>query len=330
MTVTDRLAPPGEATGAPVASAPAAVAAGAGAVRLVARAPRRRAGQVPLWFALPSLGGLLLMLVYPTGYLVALAFTQSSLGRPLERWTGFANFVSAAQSLAFNGSLVRSLVFTTAGSLVQLLLGTGLAVLLRVRGPRLGWAGTLLLLPLVTPPVMVGVAWKLLLAPVGGPLAGLWKSVGAAGFDPLSGGTGAFATLLVIDAWQWTPFVTLLVFAALLGVPDELLEAAQLDGAGVWRTFRAVVWPITAPTVLSTLLLKVVIGFKTFDIVDVVTAGGPGVSTVLAPFEIYRTGLLGDFDMGTAAAETLEFGLLVGVVTTVLTALRAWAVKAGE
>lgn len=280
---------------------------------------------MPGWLAAPSVAGLLVLLGYPTVYLLGLAFTQSSLGRPLNRWTGFANFVEAGQSLAFGGSLLRSVVFAVVGAVVQLAFGTALAMLLRTRGPKLGRAGTLLLLPLVTPPVMVGVAWKLLLAPVGGPLASVFP-----GLDPLGGANSAFATLLVIDSWQWTPFVTLLVFAALLGVPDELLETAQLDGASGWRTFWSVVWPTILPMVLATLLLKVVIGFKTFDIVAVVTAGGPGVSTNLAPYEIWRTGLSGDFDIGTAAAETIVFGLLVGIVTTVLTLLRTRAVHRAE
>jgi multiple sugar transport system permease protein len=273
------------------------------------------------WLAVPSLGGLVVLLGYPVVYLLGLAFTKSSLAKPLTRWTGFDNFVEAAESLAFNGSLVRSVVFAVAGTVVQLAGGIGLALLLRARGRRFGLGGALLLLPLVTPPVMVGVAWKLLLAPVGGPLVG-------PGFNPLGGSVGAFATLLLIDTWQWTPFVALLVFAALLGVPAELLESAQLDGAGAWQSFAAVVWPSVRLTVFSVLLIKLVIGFKVFDIVVVVTEGGPGVSTILAPFEIYRTGLRGDYDMGTAAAETLVFGLVMAVVTTVVTVLRGRAIRA--
>jgi len=296
-------------------------------VRFCARSRKRR---VPLWLAAPSLGGLAVLLVYPTIYLIGLAFTKSTLGRPLLRWTGFDNFVNATQSLAFNGSLLRSAVFSLAGALLQLALGVGLALLLRARGPRLGVAGTLLLLPLVTPPVMVGVAWKLLLAPTGGGLTGLWQVLGIAGFNPLGSGTQASGTLLLIDTWQWTPFVTLLVFAALLAVPDELVEAAQMDGAGAWRTFAAVVWPNIAPTVLSVFLLKVVLGFKAFDLVAVVTEGGPGVSTILAPYEIFRTALRGDFNVGTAAAETLMFALLVGVVTTIVAAMRKRAVAVDQ
>ncbi|MGD9695351.1 MAG: carbohydrate ABC transporter permease [Thermoleophilia bacterium] len=292
------------------------------------RRPAGRRGSVPLWLALPSIGAMAVVLIYPTIYLLGLAFTRSSLGRPLQEWSGWDNFIRANESLAFNGSLWRSAVFAIAGAALQIVLGTALALLLRVRGPRFGLAGTLLLLPLVTPPVMVGVGWKLMLAPVGGPLASTWENLGGSGFDPLASGTGAFITLLLINTWQWMPFVTLLVFAALLSVPQELIEAAEIDGAGAWHRFRAVVWPSILPTVLAASVLTLVIAFKAFDIVAVITRGAPGVSTILAPFEIYRTGLLGDYDMGTAAAETLMFALLVGVVTTALTFVRARVTRA--
>jgi multiple sugar transport system permease protein len=124
--------------------------------------------------------------------------------------------------------------------------------------------------------------------------------------------------------------VTLLVFAALLGVPEELREAASLDGAGAFRTFTSVVWPVVAPNVLSVLLLELVIGLKVFDLVTVVTQGGPGVSTIVSSFEIFRTGMRGSYEIGTAAAETLVFGLVVGVLTTVVTLVRSRAVKADQ
>src|SRR5207248_1425162 len=88
-----------------------------------------------------------------------------------------------------------------------------------------------------------------------------------------------------------------------------------------WRTFTSVTWPVILPTALATLLVKVVIGFKVFDLVVVVTEGGPGVSTILTPFEIYRTALRGDFNVGIAAAETLVFGLLVAAGAALVTVL---------
>ncbi|WP_343943454.1 sugar ABC transporter permease, partial [Pseudonocardia zijingensis] len=187
--------------------------------------------------------------------------------------------------------------------------GVAGALALHARGGRFGLLGAVLLLPMVTPPVSVGVAWKLLLAPVGGGLTGLWGA-----FNPLGSGTGAFLTLVLIHAWQWAPLVLLLAHAALIGVPAELWEAAALDGAGWWRTLRSVVGPVVAPTVVAAAVLQLVIAFKVFDLVAVVTAGGPGVATIVAGFEVFRTAFRGSFEVGTAAAETIVLGLLVGVV----------------
>jgi multiple sugar transport system permease protein len=284
--------------------------------------------RVPLWLALPAITGLGLFLVYPTVYLVALALTKSSLAKPLRAFTGGDNFQSAFAAPAFTPSLVKSTVFAVLVATITTLLGLVLAVLLRSRGTRFGVIGALFLLPLVTAPVLVGVAWKLLLAPVGGGLAGIFDSIGLAGFNPLGSGVGAFVVLLVIHVWQWTPFAILIAFAALGVVRPELLESARIDGAGAWRTFTTVTWPAIAPTIWAVAVLELVIGYKVFDLIVVITAGGPGFSTSLSPYVIYQTGLRGSFDMGTAAAQTLVFAAIVGLVATVVTSLRARALEA--
>ncbi|TQE16803.1 sugar ABC transporter permease [Streptomyces ipomoeae] len=281
----------------------------------------KSAVRVPGALAAPSGVFLAVFAAYPLVYVIGLAFTDSTLARPLQRWTGFDNFRTALESQSFTGSLWRSVLFAVLAAAVQLVLGTALALLLCARARRPGLLGTLLLLPLVTPPVMVGVAWKLLLAPVGGALNGALHAGGLPGVNPLGSSTGAFATLVVIDSWQWTPFVMLLVYAALLGVPDDLREAAALDGAGRWRTIRSIVLPYVEPTLLSVLLLKLVIGFKVFDIVYVVTAGGPGFSTTTSTYDIQRTALQ-EFDVGGAAAATVLFSLLIGLVTSVVAVRR--------
>ncbi|MET0475180.1 MAG: sugar ABC transporter permease [Mycobacterium sp.] len=284
--------------------------------------------RVPAWLAAPAIAGLALLLVYPTIYLVALALTKSSLAKPLNRFSGLHNFTTAFASPAFTPSLWKSTLFAVVVAVVTTLLGLGLALLLRQRGSGFGVIGALFLLPLVTAPVLVGVAWKLLLAPVGGGLATVFEAIGLEGFNPLGSGIGAFVVLLVIHVWQWTPFATLIAFAALGVVRPELLESARIDGANPWRTFTTVTWPAIGPTIWAVAVLELVIGYKVFDLLVVITAGGPGFSTSLAPFVIYQTGLRGSFDMGTAAAQTLVFGLVVGAVATVITTLRARAVKA--
>lgn len=284
--------------------------------------------RVPLWLALPAIAGLMLFLVYPTVYLIALAVTDSSLARPLRSVTGAENLVTAFASPAFTPSLLKSTVFAVIAAVVTTLLGLAIAVLLRSRGTRFGVVGALFLLPLVTAPVLVGVAWKLLLAPVGGGLAGISAAVGLGGINPLGSGVGAFAVLLTIHIWQWTPFAILIAFAALGVVRPELLESARIDGATPWRSFTTVTWPAVAPTIWAVAVLELVIGYKVFDLIVVITSGGTGFATSLSPYVIYQTGLRGSFDMGTAAAQTLVFAFVVGAVATVVTGLRARAVKA--
>lgn len=284
--------------------------------------------RVPTWLALPAIAGLALFLVYPTIYLLALALTDSSLAKPLRSFTGIDNFSEALASPAFTPSLFQSTLFAAIAAVLTTVFGLGLAVLLRQRGTSFGVVGALLLLPLVTAPVLVGVAWKLLLAPVGGGFANAFNAIGLSGLNPLGSGVGAFAVLLGIHVWQWTPFATLIAFAALGVVRPELLESARIDGADAWRTFTTVTWPAVAPTIWAVAVLELVIGYKVFDLIVVITSGGPGFSTSLSPFVIYQTGLRGSFDMGAAAAQTLIFGLVVGLVATVITALRARAVKA--
>lgn len=284
--------------------------------------PRRggRVGRTPASLSWPLIAALLVFSAFPFAYLIGLALTESTLARPLGAFTGLDNLTEALSSTAFKGSLWRSTLFALTASAVQLVLGTALALLLAVRGRRLGWTGVVLLLPLVTPPVMVGVAWKLLLAPVGGALPSIAGSLGLGDPNPLGSPTGAMVTLIVIDTWQWTPFVTLLVYAALLGVPRDLLDAARIDGASSWQTVRHIVLPLIAGTLVAVALLRMIIAFKLFDIVYVVTSGGPGFATTLSSFDIYRTGLQ-QFQVGEAAAATIVFSLLVGVFVTVVSRL---------
>jgi multiple sugar transport system permease protein len=286
------------------------------------------ARNVPVIFALPAILSLGLLLAYPLLYTVALALTHSTLGRPFMALSELANFREALQSQAFTGSLVRTTVFAVAAALLEVGLGLAVALVLHARGSRFGIIGTVLLLPMLTPPIMVGVAWQLLLAPAGGGLTGLWRVLGIPGFNAFETGTSAFIALLLIEVWQWVPFVVLLVYVALLGVDKEQIEAAMIDGANLWRRFIAVIYPAIAPVVLSVLLLRLLGGFKAFDVAYVITQGGPGFSTTFTTYQVFRTVLDGAYDTGLGAAETLLFGVVIGITTIVVTAARKRAVKA--
>lgn len=283
--------------------------------------PRGDAGasrRLTAWLMLlPLLVGLLVFAVYPSIYVLALSFTKSTLGQPFKSWIGWGNYrwLTIGGDDIFAPSLLRAALFSLGVALVELWLGLWLASLLASlkRCGRL--VRSIMLLPLMTPPVLVGVAWKLLLAPGGGLVNGKLLAWGLIDAPVSFLGTHPWAMLsiMVADAWQWTPFVAILAYAALRQVPDDIVEAALLDGASDSAIFWRILLPLTAPLLLTIFILRLIMAFKTFDLLYILTFGGPGASTNMAGFTIWRTALR-DFDVGTAAAQTVLFAIFVSVV----------------
>jgi len=264
----------------------------------------------------PVAVGLALFAVLPFFYLVVLSFTKSSLTAPMSAFVGVDNFLRAALSADFRSSLVLTAIFAFIVSLLQLILGFILALLFDKITKAAGFLRALMLLPLMTPPVMVGIAWKLILSPSGGLVNGWLMSLGWIS-TPISffgSPSLAFLSLVIADSWQWTPFVALLCYAALKTLPIDVYEAATLDGAYPWRQLRTITLPMMKPALVSIFLIKLVIAFKTFDLVYILTFGGPGTSTGLSSFSIWRT-TLRQFDIGSGAAMTLIFVVVVTLIT---------------
>jgi len=290
----------------------------------------RRAAWTGRALLAPAIVAIAIIAVYPLAYIVAAAFSESSLGRPFSEWVGFGNFAALLGDGVTLPSLGRSLVFALPSALLALIAGLIVALSLdaAVKGGRI--IRVLLLLPLMTPPVMAGVIWKLMLAPTGGLLNNIGQtfSPGAEPFLFLGSSPAAMLSVILVDAWQWTPFCILLVFAALQTLPTEVYEASQVDGAGVWQTFWRITFPLVLPSLVTVLLLKLVVSFKVFDLVFIMTSGGPGFDTTVSSYEIYRTGLQ-TFDVGAAAAQTIAFLVLVTIVILPLNAARQRMQKEG-
>jgi multiple sugar transport system permease protein len=220
------------------------------------------------------------------------------------------------------------MLFAIPASFIELVAGLGIALLVhgQLRGGRI--IRTLILLPLITPPIMIATAWKLIFNPAGGLLNSILHRLGLID-QPISflgSSEWALRAVALADAWQWTPFVALLAFAALQSLPEEIFEAAATDGASVWTRFWTITLPMLAPALIAIYLIKLIISFKVFDLVYGMTFGGPGFDTNLASFHIYRVGLQ-QFNVGYAAAQTLIFGLLVGLITMPIVFLRDWSLR---
>jgi multiple sugar transport system permease protein len=165
-----------------------------------------------------------------------------------------------------------------------------------------------MILPIFATPLAVGYTFFTIFYEVGGPLA--WT-----GIPFLSNPTWALLSVIIVDVWQWTPFCFLVFLAALQGVPDELYEAARVDGANAWDMLKEVMLPLLIPTIVIVLLLRMAEALKLFDIPFALTGGGPGVATQPFSMLAFRTGLR-FFDLGYASAMSYAFLIVIMIIIT--------------
>lgn len=270
----------------------------------------------------PSTLAVIVLGAYPLAFLVAAAASRSTLGAPFQEWVGLANVETVLADADVVASFARTALYALGVSVASVALGVASAVALHRSTLAGSLVRTVLLLPLILPPVVVGTLFKLLLNPGGGLLTTALGAVGvdAAGLAPLSSTTWALPAIGLADVWEWTPLVTLLVFAGLLSQDAHVHEAAQLDGAHGWRLFRSVTLPGVAGVVAGSFLIRLLIALKAFDLVFMMTSGGPGQASTLSSYLIYQVALK-EFDVGRAAAITLLLAVVVTAVTLPAVAL---------
>ncbi|MGM1030321.1 MAG: carbohydrate ABC transporter permease [Actinomycetota bacterium] len=293
------------------------------------RRPHLAHVRVPGWLMLaPALLAVAVVALYPLAYTFAVSVTQSSLGQPFQEFVGGANFATILSEGASLDTALRSLAFALPSAALAVVLGAIVALAMNGMQRTGRLARALILLPLMTPPVMAAVIWRLMMAPTGGLLNNILRSTDVVTEPVLFLGTtpAAMMSLIVVDVWQWMPFCVLLVYAGLQALPSDVYEAAQVDGASPARTLWSITLPLLMPTLITVLLLKVIVSFKVFDLVFIMTSGGPGLDTTVASYDIYKSALQ-QFNLGAAGAQTIVFLVLVTVVVLPLAALRDRALK---
>jgi multiple sugar transport system permease protein len=278
--------------------------------------------------ALPTLIVLIFFSLIPLIYIIGLSLTDSTLARPFHDFLWFENYKRALADEFFGAAVVNTLVFAFGVTAVETFLGFILALGLHSESRAGGFLRTLALLPLFTPPVAVAMVWRLIYDPNSGLLNyylvhwGLAERVIAFLGSP----TLAMPSIMAADVWQWTPFTFLLSLAALQSLPREPYEAAAVDGASTWQVFRRLTLPMVIPSVIVIFLFRFLIALKVFDLVFILTYGGPGSATQVVSFYIYKIGFT-MFKSGYAATLSILVLLLVSVIATVMTLGREFIMK---
>ncbi|MBO1902443.1 sugar ABC transporter permease [Leucobacter weissii] len=269
---------------------------------------------------IPSILVLLVVSLYPLVFAVFNSFRFYNLGTSAEPggFVGFANYARALGDDDFHRAILNTLVFCVTVTIVEMVLGVLIALLLRERLRGIGIARAILIMPVAIAPAIAGLAFRSMYTSGTGLIPELLERIGIrvpeAGIlgDPAT----AFPALMVTDIWQWTPFVALITLAALQGVPEDVVEAARMDGAGGFRILRSITLPMIGTALATVALLRFIQSFNVFDIIYVQTRGGPGGSTTTIGFEIFMAGL-NNYNIGFASALTMIASIIVGVFINV-------------
>ena len=261
-----------------------------------------------LAFVLPAFVIVVAVQFYPLAYSAFLSAQEWSLTKSQtpQGFVGLDNFADELADETFRRS-VRNSVLITGGALVlEMLLGVLLAYLTMGSSWRMRAVRTLLILPMVIAPVAAGTLWRILLNSRAGLVNHLLSLVGITGPEWLASPDWAIVSVILLDTWQWTPFVLLVAGAAIASIPTDLLEVAAIDGASRLQTFLHVELPLLAPLLLLTLVFRMLESLLSLDAIYSLTFGGPGYSTYTLTFYIYTQGLR-NFNFGAAAASSWIF-----------------------
>ncbi len=275
---------------------------------------QRRENLVALLLLAPAVLYLLAMAVYPTIYSLWLAVHNYTLYRPeFAPFVGFANFTYLFGDELFHRSLRVTVVFALAAVVLEFAIGLWVAVLLDRKMVGINLLRTLLIVPVLISPVGMGLTFRYIFAPSYGLLNSALRAAGLHGVDFIVSTTWALPAVIAVDVWQWTPFVTLILLAGMQSVSVEVIEAAELDGLNEWQKLWRIVMPLIRPVIIVILLIRLIDAIRTFDLVFVLTRGGPGSSTEVLSILSYETGFTSG-DMGTASAVAWITIVLVNVL----------------
>ncbi len=273
-------------------------------------------------FIAPAMTTLFLLSIVPTVFLIVVSFTNYQLGWEIDRakFVAFENYLRlfSGRDRDFWHAVYISLGFMLIASAIQMVLGFGIALLLHDREFRLKpLVVGILIIPLAMTPAIAGQMWKLMFNAEYGLINYILGVLFKIKIAWLSSEM-AFWSIMIVDIWQFTPFVTLILYAGLRSMPEEPYESAMIDGAGKVRCFFFITIPMMRSLILLALLMRAVDSLKLFDTAFVLTQGGPGNATEFLSLHVYRMVNAQNGLIGRGAAVAVVLLLVVTVVSNIL------------
>ena len=276
------------------------------------------------WSLVPALLLFVALTVYPMVNLLRMSVStvEFAEGRALWSFTPARNFALLAHDAVLAAAVRNTAIFVVVAVAAEVLMGLLLALLVARLDRGKGLARTIMILPILVPPVAIGSMWKLMYNYDFGVFNQALVALGASPVNWLGSTSIALAAVILVDIWHWVPFVFLILFAAVEGIPSDVIEAARIDGASSAQIARRVMVPLLMPAIAIALIFRGILAFKTFDEVFLLTSGGPGTSTELVSLHLYKV-FFEQNQLGYGAV--LSLALIATIVGALLVSRRALA-----
>jgi multiple sugar transport system permease protein len=284
-------------------------------------APEREWRPPSYWpFVIPALVVVLAVIVFPWLFTIWMSFNEWKVGSPTT-FVGFANYLRLPTDPRFVESVWHTLVYTALSVLLPVIFGTFAAVVFHAKFPFRGILRAIFIMPMMATPVAIALVWTMMFHPQLGVLNYLLSLVGIGPqlwvFHPAT----VIPSLVLVETWQWTPLVMLIVLGGIAALPTEPYESAQIDGAGIWQMFRYITLPLVLPFIFIAAMIRTIDAVKSFDIIFAITQGGPGSASETINVYLYSVAFV-YYDLGYGSAIAVIFFVLIIVLAALLLYLR--------
>ena len=268
-----------------------------------AKALRNKLNMAPYLFILPALAFITIFIAYPLIENIRLSLFDWSAIDPVKKFVGLKNYVELFGDPIFWKSILNNFYYLIVSTIVQVIFGLVLAVIVESRIQFAKTFRAIFIIPLVISLVAVGLLWTFIYNPIYGPLNQLLSAVGLGGWAHgwLGETKTAIWAVIAVSCWQYSSFCMLLFVAGLQALPDDVYESAKIDGANGWQSFCHITVPLLREVIIVTCIITMIGSFKVFDIVYVMTGGGPSHASEVATTYMYLMGFSND-RMGYASS----------------------------
>jgi multiple sugar transport system permease protein len=276
-------------------------------------------------FVVPALVIALAIIIFPWLFTIWMSLREWKVGSPTA-FVGLANYLRLPNDPRFVEAVGHTILYTALSVLLPLILGTLAAVVFHQKFPGRGFLRGVFIMPMMATPVAIALVWTMMFHPQLGVLNYLLSLVGLPPqlwvFNP---GT-VIPSLVLVETWQWTPLVMLIVLGGLAAIPIEPYESAEIDGANFWQMFRYITLPLIMPFLFIAGMIRMIDAVKSFDIIFAITQGGPGSASETINLYLYSVAFV-YYDLGYGSAIAVIFFVLIVVLAALLLYLRqrtAW------